>query len=375
MTQSQIKARKILQMMASKDFDLDEYAASESFQGICRLLEHNAVYPDENCKEVLDYWQQRSLRKELHQAEDPGNKWASFLPLGIQPDDNAGRRYPLLFILHGAGNPIYLAECYGYTEIAAREQMIAIIPENESSESIEKLLDYCKIHYPVDWSRVYMVGYSLGGMMTTRHALCWPELFAAVGCGGMLFANGAIDTYWHHDIPWRGEAITERILAHAQRVKIPACICMGEQEFIELLPVTREPTPPLQAAPSIDAQGHPVPTLDLSSGNKIASVNNWRRVAGCSCIPEQQVRAAVESSQDIVTQKLGFPFERTSVVQREGRRHFVGDCINPQGELLTRFIGLERSAHWPSAALAELTWEFLRQFARDPDTKESYRIV
>ena len=36
--------------------------------------------------------------------------------------------------MHGSGNPIYLAETYGYTNISAREELIVIIPEDETDE-------------------------------------------------------------------------------------------------------------------------------------------------------------------------------------------------------------------------------------------------
>lgn len=46
----------------------------------------------------------------------------------------------------------------------------------------------------------------------------------------------------------------------------------------------------------------------------------------------------------------------------------MGDCVNGDGDVLARFICAGKSPHWPSMALAELTWGFIRQFARDPDT-------
>lgn len=106
----------------------------------------------------------------------------------------------------------------------------------------------------------------------------------------------------------------------------------------------------------------------MSGKNKIASVNNWRQIAGCARIPEEQVREAARYSPDIVTEKLGFPMERTYVALREGRSHFVGDCVNADGENLARFICMGKSAHWPSRVLTELTWEFISRFSRNPST-------
>ncbi|MDY3920138.1 MAG: hypothetical protein SOZ59_14295 [Candidatus Limivivens sp.] len=355
----------LLDMMSSDAFDLEAYGKSESLTGILENQECMLSYPEEGCAEVLNYWEERGLKKELHQADCMAEKWASYLPLSYVNGNDPGRHYPLLFVMHGSGNPIYLAESYGYTHIAAREEVIVIIPETETVEKIEELFAYAKEHYPVDWSRVYMVGYSLGGFMTSRHGIRWPERFAAVGIGGMLFANGPTGVHRQNDVYWPGETITPEMVGHAAEVKLPVCVCMGEQEILGLLPVT-EDEPPF--TPPGGDTGEKTDRIDLSGKNKIASVNNWRQIAGCSRIPEEKVREEARFSADIVTEKLGFPFERTSVILRENRSHFVGDCVNPAGENLARFICMGKSAHWPSRALTELTWEFIRQFSRDPET-------
>lgn len=40
--------------------------------------------------------------------------------------------------------------------MAAREELIVIIPEDETPDTIDKLFAYAKEHYSVDWIRVYM---------------------------------------------------------------------------------------------------------------------------------------------------------------------------------------------------------------------------
>ncbi|MDO5423158.1 MAG: hypothetical protein Q4F41_05475 [Eubacteriales bacterium] len=357
----------LLDMMSSDDFDLEAYAESESLKGILENQECMHQNPDEGSEETLKYWEDRGLKKILFHTESRPEKWALYLPMSYVNQTAPGKCYPLLFVMHGSGNPIYLAESYGYTHIAAREEMIVIIPETETVEKMEELFAYAKENLPVDWSRVYMVGYSLGGFMTSRHGIRWPERFAAVGIGGMLFANGPTGVHKQNDTLWPGETITPEMVAHAAQVKLPVCVCMGEQEILGLLPVTEDE--PKFTPPGGDG-GDGTDRIDLSGKNKIASVNNWRQIAGCPRIPEEEVRRAARFSADIVTEKLGFPFERTSVILREGRSHFVGDCVNPQGENLARFVCMGKSAHWPSRALAELTWEFIRRFSRDPETGE-----
>lgn len=354
----------LLQMMGSKEFDAESYARSESIDGILKNQECMLQNPEEGGEAALNYWKERGLKKELHEAENIAEKWASYVP--TEAETHPEKTYPLLFVMHGSGNPIYLAESYGYTHLAAREKLIVIIPETETPEKLDELFAYAKEHYPVDWSRVYMVGYSLGGFMTSRHAIRWPERFAAVGTGGMLFANGPTGVHKQNDVIWPEETITPEMVAHAAEVKIPACICMGENEILGLLPVTKD-EPPF-SPPGGDASEEKADRIDLSGKNKIQSINNWRTIAGCKPVPEDAVREAAKYSADIVTEKLGFPMEETRVELREGRSHFIGDCVNAQGENLARFICMGKSAHWPSQALIDFTWEFMKQFSRDPET-------
>lgn len=373
----------LMKMMAVPDFDAKSFGESETY---AKIVENQALmnaHRQEDCGEVLAYWEARGLVKQLHDTEKPYTKWASYLPKSYVDAPSNGKLYPLLFVMHGSGNPIYLAETYGYTHIAAREELIVIIPEDETPENMEKLFAYARENYPVDWTRVYMVGYSLGGYMTQRHALRWPERFAAVGAGGMLFANGYAVPQVQAGKLWPGETITSEMVQRAARYRIPACICLGEQEVLGLLPVTRD-EPVNQWAQHLSEKekartgGRSEPEeqdrINLSGSNKIQSVNNWRIANGCAPVEEEAVRRVAAATADIVEEKIGFPFEKTSVICRERRSHFVGDSVAADGETYFRIIAISKSPHWPSQALAELTWEFISQFALDPETGKSYKI-
>ena len=372
----------LMKMMAVPDFDAESFKESVSFAGIVENQALMNTCRQEDAPEVLAYWAEKGLVKELHDTQEVYTKWASYLPKNYVDHPDNGRTYPLLFVMHGAGNPIYLAETYGYTNIAAREELIVIIPEDETPENMDKLFAYAREHYPVDWSRVYMVGYSLGGFMTSRHAMRWPERFAAVGSGGMLFANGPAAAHMQAGKMWPAETITPEMVARASEFHVPACICMGEQEVLGLLPVTQdEPENPWvqhlaeeeEKRSEMKAEPSPQDRIDLSGRNKIQSINNWRIANGCAPVSEEAVRKAAATTANIVEEKIGFPFEKTQVIVREDRSHFVGDSVSEDGEVRFRMIALAKSPHWPSQALCELTWEFISQFAVDPETGKSYK--
>ncbi len=370
---------QLMRQMALPEFDADSFMISESFQDAEKYREVMRFAGDEAGAEALAYWRERGLIKELHGAETVPTKWASYLPASSQEDKD--RKYPLLFVMHGSGNPIILAESYGFTHIAAREEVIVIIPEDETRANMEKLFAYARAHYPVDWSRVYMVGYSLGGYMTQIHAMRWPERFAAVGSGGMLFANGYAVPHTQAGLLWPGETITEAMVRHAAEIRMPAIISMGEHEVLGLMPVTRDEPQNVwkehldecereRAAVAREKQER----IDLSGKNKIQSINNLRIANGCTPIAENAVREAARTSADIVVEKLGYPFERTEVIAREHRSHFVGDSVDENGESTFRVVGIAKAPHWITPAQAEMTWEYISRFARDPENGRSYRL-
>ncbi len=114
------------------------------------------------------------------------------LPDGYQADQT----YPLLLCLHGSG------ECGDdlkgvtkngpFAKIKERKLPLIVLapqcPPNQwwDALALEKLLDEIVAKYPVDKSRVYLTGLSLGGYGVWSLGLTRPERFAALVpiCGG-----------------------------------------------------------------------------------------------------------------------------------------------------------------------------------------------
>lgn len=345
---------KIMATMGDENFDAEHYFSSPTWQAMEPMRELLSLYrEDEGCEEVLRYWENLGLKKELHETEQRITKWASYLPMAYIRGEDEGKKYPLLFVLHGSTNPIFLAETYGYTHLAAKEQLIVIMPEDERPEKIDALYQYAIDHYPVDRERVYMVGYSFGGYMTSIHTLRHPERYAGAGVGGMLFAWKA-DAFDELGTLYPAVEMTESELDNAARLRMPVCHFAGEHEMIHLLPYCTGP--------------EDTGAIKMRGSAKINSLNNWRRVAGCPEIPMEQVLERVRSTGNIVTKKLGFPFEETRVETHEDRSYYIGDCINAAGENLARFVGIEGAPHWPTSMLSRMTWDFISQYKRDVKT-------
>ncbi|OPZ83411.1 MAG: esterase [bacterium ADurb.Bin429] len=118
------------------------------------------------------------------------------------PDDyasDAGRRWPLILALHGAGErnvPLetlkqhhYFLPMYRLT--TAEYAGIVVIPqcpprEYWEPEALDALLAHLLNSEAVDEDRVYLTGFSMGGYGTWYTAAAYPHRFAAIApiCGG-----------------------------------------------------------------------------------------------------------------------------------------------------------------------------------------------
>ena len=342
----------LIQAMGDSDTDAAAIVASEDG----RLMEKNmfVMSMPEGSAEGAAYWKAQGLIKEIHGVGL--DKWASYIPVASLEDPE--RKFPLVFCLHGAHNPIQLTETYGIIQLAAREQLIAIAPENENWDSIEALYNYAKESFPVDLSRVYSMGYSFGGFMTSRNVLAHPEIFAGAGMGGMLFAYKVrahdLDGQWYTEYE-----LTEDMLQKAESLEVPGVLFMGENEMLRLLPFWKEPEGEIKDG-----------VIPLESASKQISYNNWRRAAGCG----PATFLAPEDDGDATEKSIGARFDRTEVREYYGRKYFIGDSFNKNGECLLRTISVEKMVHWATAPFADLLWEHLKKFARDVETGKLIRL-
>ena len=342
----------LFQAMGDKRTDAEAIAVSED----ARLIEKRmfVMSMPEGSEEGRAYWRAQGLNKEVH--GEGLDKWASYIPVAAETEPE--RRFPLVFCLHGAHNPIQLTETYGIIQMAALEQLIVIAPENENWENIEKLYNFAKENYPVDLSRVYSMGYSFGGFMSSRNVLAHPEIFAGAGMGGMLFASKVkghdLDGQWYTEYE-----LTEEMLQKAESLEVPGVLFMGENEMLCLLPFWREPESDIKDG-----------VIPLESASKQISYNNWRRAAGCG--PAEFL--GPEDEGDATERSIGARFDRTEVREYYGRKYFIGDSLNKNGECLLRTIAVEKMVHWATYPFADLLWEHLKGFARDMETGKLIRL-
>lgn len=160
---------------------------------------------------VLSAWSQETYQKEIHVSA----KGDSLLYRLLRPmNEEAGKKYPLVLFLHGAGergndnekqlthggqmflNPVnrekypafvLMPQCPEgeYWAYASRpvSMMPSGMPVNQEitplTRTLKELLDSYLDLPKVDKSRVYIIGLSMGGMGTYDMTIRFPKLFAA----------------------------------------------------------------------------------------------------------------------------------------------------------------------------------------------------
>lgn len=118
--------------------------------------------------------------------------WYEYVPPQLR---QTSEKVPLVFYFHGVNCvPLYGVEQSNLHDVADREGFIVVFPAparskcwniwNESRipsdfDFVLALIEYMKTVHPIDESRIYLTGFSMGGMMTHALAGAYPEVFAA----------------------------------------------------------------------------------------------------------------------------------------------------------------------------------------------------
>lgn len=352
-----ITYRELMINTGGKLFDVDKFINSEIGSRKMKDIAHFIRNPNEAAPEVLDYWRSLGMTKQIHENTEIGVKWASYVPDGIT------REVPMFVDI--CQNP-YGVETFGFIQYAAKEKIILIAPYDHSIKSVLAVVEYMKAHYPVDKSRVYIQGFSYGGIMATWLGLAAPKIFAGVNCAGTIepiFYPGEIESMseserrrrcFGDDFAYERMATIHDYALEAGKYGMPFIINTGLTELRSTLPLPVTPDVPLGG------------WLDKC---KMRGFNMLNRVNGRREFYFDEYREALKSS-NLTEAFIGVFFDSTEQRNIYGVEHYIGDLMNSSGHPIIRYIGIENLPHEPSPSSPALLWEFLRRFRRNTETGE-----
>jgi hypothetical protein len=363
--------------MGAGRIDMDALVNSPFGEQMALAMENYITYTDEMDPKLVAYYQSIGLKKELNEPGNYYTRWSCYTPLSLYKQENKGRKYPFLFINHGAGMPMQWEECSGFLPICARNEFIAVAAQNHNPDNLLRILGIVKDKYPVDERRTYSAGYSQGGSQTSAVTLKHPDVFAGSFPGG----NGVF---------YQQTQITDSDVENLRKYDMPVILVNGQNEGIFPLyqappsppAATKQPSTP--ARPRFDPEdptlrnigaGASTPTVPTDPIDRNVILLNRRLYsARCRKVAKEEVLAAKDSPNEVI-RAHGIPYDRTEVREIYGVKHFIGDFKNDKGQYLLRFISVDNHPHWPPCTMPALQWEFIAKYGRDPKTKQLMHLT
>lgn len=327
----------------------------------CR--EHDAIYnvfkdrpmhPD-----VLRYWEARGLKKELFGNDgkygfDAPYEYSVFTPIDMKPD----KKYAVIYFCHGGGQPIEWAEHYGFNILAASEKYIVVYAQNGGRSNNEVDTEFPRIMgelidkgYPIDRERIYVAGFSSGSEATAAAACTCPEFAAAIAVmpGGQPFKDLEFYTgseYYASTKGWR----------------IPGIFIGGTKDIGNF---------PAEWMTKYFGSGLGAGTVE----NAVKNLDIWMRdiaqIKNCSPLTRDGITGLLLGSDDPVKREFGLDFDRRYSFRAQGTDWLGGDYFGADGAPVMRMIRAEGVPHVVWTSQANIVWDYLKHFRRDPETGES----
>lgn len=250
----------------------------------------------------------------------------AYIPESVR--NNPDGSVPMVLNLHWTGGaPEEQVSENGWLEVSEREGFLIIAPFYDSYDSVYRHTDYfasivedAMQRYPViDKSRVYVTGFSNGGAAAVALTDQYPELFAAIAPQGWMV--GMSD--------WSRKGM---------EYDMPFQIIQGSKEY------TYE-TDDGDMAIMIDEQ------------EALCDLMLFNGMADTGYAPDYRK-----------TPYWGYPAANSSALDFDGKAWTVSNYYKDGYSVpFAQLILVQDGIHWARKPHAQLAWDFLKQFRRNPD--------
>ena len=284
--------------------------------------------------------------------------WYEYIPPQLR---GSQEKVPLLFYFHGGGCvPLYGAEQSDWHEIADKENFIVVYPEasqrnmwnvwddRTSLKYSDKdfflaLIDHMKTVHPIDESRIYVSGFSMGGMMSNAMACSLPNVVAAAApCNayneGYFSSLEAMELRKYNP----GRSILDGV-TEPSNTRLAADKAKASFDYI---------VPVIQTAGLIDGEW---PITDPED-SRLKTFYYWR------AYNHLNTDAFVQNMDN----ESGITADET-VYEGDDGRFLHHRWFNAAGDSLYELLLAKRCPHALDIRTHDYTWKFLKRFSRNPD--------
>ncbi|MGM9537774.1 MAG: hypothetical protein ACI3VN_05530 [Candidatus Onthomonas sp.] len=328
---------------ATGKFDPRKYYNSEIGRATAEMRriydEHKfeQLHPD-----VLRYWEERGVKKEVFDIDKEAEQMMYSVLTPLEPEP--GKQYPLVYCLHGGGENIFSAEVYGYGLLTGYDQCITVCPtasthgnpmvESEFLRILKFLEDNA---YPVDFSRVYVVGFSGGEGAAQRLAMLFPNRIAGIG------PTPGPNSFRGVSLPVLQEEYAEKF-----GLDMPIICIGGDLDGGDMWPLNTDQC--------------------VSSYNfymeKVAKLKDFEPLT------LQKTYEIAADDEDTVQRLFGMKFDATWIQPVYDTFLYMAESYNGAGVPMARFGCFLGMPHTQCPMQAELIWSYLSQFSRNLETGE-----
>jgi predicted esterase len=177
--------------------------------------------PDGTLKPYLskvDYYNSSRYEQNFVTVNDIKYDFFTYLPQGM---NNKASGLPVVFSIHGRGEPAWIFSTKnGWDRLVDEtKEFILVLPDSPQNiwlfhrdgEVFAHMINKLYELYEIDKSRVYLTGFSNGGMITRQVGNHYPELFAAIS-------------------PWNAPFRDEYDELLSKGYELPCFICAGDND-------------------------------------------------------------------------------------------------------------------------------------------------
>lgn len=330
-----------LRAHAKPEFDPVAFENSVPGKNEAELRKIFRQYPNDPMHpEVIRYWAGMGVRKELFDSEeDEGrHEYTVFTPMSME----AGKKYALVYVARGGGDPLNKAETYGFCHLVNLQKFICVCAWNNGeilTEFPRILKEVQKKGYAVDTTRLYAVGYSAGAGAVSRLAVDCPGLLAAVSPnpGSNIFRHGV-------------RRFDKKTLEKCAEHRLPIVFAGGTMDGGDSWPLDSE-------------EAFEIFNYWMEN---ISKVENFKPMT-----MKESARLQDASGKDVVKRVFGLDFQTTHIDYQEEICWYVGNYYGRDKAPAARFISAQGVPHTMTKFHSIFIWNYLKMFSRDPVTHES----